>query len=78
MKTHEPTMTGTKTCTKCNRELPVICFAVHKRSKDGLHYHCRECNLSDENKRKGYRSDRRGIGEKQINLMKLKHFLDYE
>lgn len=43
MKTHEPVMTGTKTCNKCSRELPVICFAVNKTTRDGLHNECRDC-----------------------------------
>lgn len=43
MKTHEPTMTGTKVCTKCERELPVIHFAVNRKNSDGLHSQCRDC-----------------------------------
>lgn len=78
MSTYEPRLTGTKVCTKCGRELPVICFAVHSHNKDGLQSQCRECNTDDQKRRRGHRPDRRGIGDKQINMMKVKHYFDYE
>lgn len=43
MSTHEPRLTGTKTCSKCERELPVLCFSTAKDCKDGLRSECRDC-----------------------------------
>lgn len=33
----------TKRCTKCGRILPITEFNKKKHSKDGLQYHCKEC-----------------------------------
>ena len=32
-----------KVCSKCKRELPLDCFAVDKKSKDGLCGQCKTC-----------------------------------
>ena len=40
---HEPRMTGTKHCPKCNTDKPVLAFCVNKRSADGLNGWCRSC-----------------------------------
>ena len=32
-----------KVCSKCKRELPLDCFAVDKRGKDGLCHQCKDC-----------------------------------
>ncbi len=66
MSTHEPTMTGTKVCTKCERDLPVIQFAVNKKSKDGLHNECRECSTERMHKLR----PRKGISERKFRSMK--------
>lgn len=42
----DPRMTGTKTCSKCKRELSVIAFPVCRRNPDGLYSLCRDCNRS--------------------------------
>lgn len=34
----------TKTCTRCNRTLPISEFGKHKLGIDGLNYWCRTCN----------------------------------
>jgi hypothetical protein len=42
--THEPRMTGGKTCKgPCGQTLPVIMFAVDRSRSDGLNHMCREC-----------------------------------
>jgi len=33
-----------KICSKCHNEKPTIEFSNYKRSKDGLHAYCRQCN----------------------------------
>ena len=33
----------TKVCTKCGRELPLEAFSKKANTKDGLQYHCKEC-----------------------------------
>ena len=35
-----------KQCTRCKRVLPVILFCKRKSTFDGLHYHCKECNVN--------------------------------
>jgi hypothetical protein len=70
MSSHEPTMTGTKICTKCERKLPVICFPVRKSSKDGLHENCRECTR-DRIKQK--RSSMHGVSHKQLAGLRAHH-----
>ena len=35
--------TKTKVCTKCGRELPLDAFSKKADTKDGLQYHCKEC-----------------------------------
>lgn len=32
-----------KTCTKCNRTLPIAEFHRHRMKRDGRHSHCRDC-----------------------------------
>lgn len=46
----DPKMTGTKTCSKCEKDLPVICFSVNRSHKDGLHNACRECRVKANKK----------------------------
>lgn len=36
-------MEETKTCTGCNRELPLSAFGRSKNAPDGLAYRCKEC-----------------------------------
>ena len=62
---HEPTMTGTKKCANCEKVLPVICFAVHKRSNDGLAYECRECAKERTKKLK----PKKGMNKKKLIAM---------
>lgn len=49
----DPRMTGTKTCSKCKKDLPVICFPALKKSSDGLYSWCRDCDreASSRNRR---------------------------
>ena len=35
---------NTKICSTCKKTKDRNCFGVDKNSKDGLRYHCRECN----------------------------------
>ena len=37
-------MEKTKTCTKCEETKPLAEFSRDRKSKDGLQYHCKECN----------------------------------
>ena len=39
----EKLINKTKICSKCNKELPIECFAKDKTRKDGLQGWCREC-----------------------------------
>ncbi len=55
---HEPRMTGTKTCKECGVPKQVICFSADKTMKDGLCGYCRDCksekdkhNPTKQNKR---------------------------
>lgn len=48
--THSPQMTGTKTCTKCGEEKPVIFFPAQKGAADGLHPLCRLCACAESKK----------------------------
>ncbi len=41
--THAPQMTGTKRCSKCGEEKPVLCFAAAKGLVGGLEGFCRVC-----------------------------------
>lgn len=43
----DPRMTGTKTCSKCKRDLAVIYFSVDKKRPDGLYGQCRDCRRSN-------------------------------
>lgn len=72
MSTHEPRLTGTKVCTKCAKELPVICFAVDAKNLDGLQGQCRDC-LSDYNKQR-YKEKEKPT--KTINRKKMIHIID--
>lgn len=47
----EPIMHGTKTCSSCRKELPVLYFTVHRTAKDGLYSSCRECNRASKAKK---------------------------
>ncbi len=38
-------MNKSKICTKCKKEKPLLSFGKDKKSKDGLNYWCKECNL---------------------------------
>ncbi len=42
---HPPKMSGTKICSRCKRELHVLCFGVDNKNTDGLSSHCRECKV---------------------------------
>lgn len=70
----EPRMTGTKFCSDCKNDLPVICFAVDKKTSDGLHHRCRECKRKyNINKSKSLdirRADGRSIQNIPVNLRK--------
>lgn len=56
----------TKRCTKCGRVLPVSEFNKKANSKDGLQYHCKECQ---SRLMKEYHKQRRAdaVIEKSIN-----------
>lgn len=41
---HPPATSGTATCTRCERTLPVICFRPDSRKVNGLRSACRECD----------------------------------
>lgn len=69
MSTHEPRLTGTKACTKCERELPVICFAVVPGNKDGLKNQCRECDTVTS--RKSYVKKKKNVS---VNIMGYHRF----
>jgi protein-arginine kinase activator protein McsA len=46
---HEPRMTGTKFCPRCETDKPVLHFSVDRKNVDGLYYVCRNCaNQADE------------------------------
>jgi len=34
-----------RVCNKCKQEKHIDCFGVRKRSKDGISYVCKECEL---------------------------------
>lgn len=72
MPHHEPQLTGTKVCTKCNKELPVICFAVEARHSDGLQSQCRDC-LSEKN-RQWYKEKKKPT--KALLRKKVIHMID--
>jgi len=36
----------TKCCTKCKKHFPLNMFCKRKRNPDGLHYHCKQCNVN--------------------------------
>lgn len=59
----EPRMTGTKTCSKCKKDLPVICFTVDRKNLDGLSTHCRDCRRNSEIHSEHYKNRR----EKEVN-----------
>jgi len=42
--THEPAMTGEKTCNACHEAKPVTEFYVQRRSPDGRGYTCKACS----------------------------------
>ena len=46
MPDHEPRLTGTKVCTHCHEEKPVLAFPVDKAARDGLHPWCRDCTAA--------------------------------
>lgn len=72
MSTHEPRLTGTKVCSKCERELPVICFAVEAKHSDGLQSQCRDC-LSEKN-RQWYKEKKKPM--KVLPRKKVIHLID--
>lgn len=39
----EPTLTGSKVCSKCGFPKPTLAFAVDRSAADGLRSSCREC-----------------------------------
>ncbi len=39
---------STKTCYRCEQEKSITEFGPNKRSKDGLKYHCRECDAKEK------------------------------
>lgn len=43
--------TKTKTCTCCNKELPITKFGVTRKNKDGLNYWCKDCINAGNQKR---------------------------
>lgn len=76
MSTHEPRLTGTKVCTKCERELPVICFAVLKSAKDGLHGECRDCAskvVKERNKKLRHTKNKTGVSRMRTSLLQMKY-----
>ncbi len=46
---YPPAETGTKVCTCCNKEVPIINFYAKRDHKDGRDSWCKECN--DEHRR---------------------------
>lgn len=52
---YEPRLTGTKTCTRCNVEQPVLAFPANRAHSDGLSSWCRECERQVETARRGSR-----------------------
>lgn len=49
---HEPRCSGTKICSRCKKELSVICFSVEKPHSDGLASKCRECKRKADERQK--------------------------
>lgn len=68
---HEPQMSGTKTCSACGEEKAVICFAVDRKTQDGLHGICRDCNNARITIRRQGKPSRRGISEKRLLAMRM-------
>lgn len=60
---HEPQMTGTKTCCHCDRDLPVLAFAVRKAASDGLQSWCRDCHAASSHKRFWDRKQKTAYGQ---------------
>ncbi len=46
-----------KICTKCNEEKPLDAFRKQSSTKDGLKYHCKEC---DDRNAKSYYNKNKG------------------
>jgi len=46
-----------KICTKCNEEKPLDAFRKQSSTKDGLKYHCKEC---DDRNDKSYYNKNKG------------------
>ena len=42
----------TKKCTICGKEQPIENFHKNRKTKDGLQYHCKECQKEYERRRK--------------------------
>lgn len=40
-------MKSSKTCSKCGAEKPLADFYTDPATKDGYHYHCKECNKAN-------------------------------
>ena len=60
----------TKTCSKCNRELPSTEFYKHRTRYDGLHSHCKDCKNNARythyrNNRSTYQRKRRELYDRQ-------------
>lgn len=49
----------TKQCNRCKRFLPLSAFSKNRKSKDGLHYYCKECIHDMYKDRYMYESDKR-------------------
>lgn len=49
--------TTSKTCTRCQRTLPVTDFSLDRRAKSGLQARCKECNLAYRDAHKEHNAD---------------------
>lgn len=43
MSDHTPNASAFKTCTKCEKSLPLSNFSVNRKAKDNLHPYCKAC-----------------------------------
>jgi hypothetical protein len=60
---HEPLVTGTKLCKKCNQVKLVLAFASHAKAPDGLHYACRQCDNERARELRVQRPERKRVPE---------------
>jgi hypothetical protein len=63
---------NTKTCSCCQRTLPITSFSKNKKMADGYAFYCKQCYAKKTNKSRGYKDSTNKDYKVKLNFTEIK------